>query len=37
MSGFSGSSLVSTNEVASTSSAFGSNCPSVLKIGMVSS
>ena len=36
MSGLSGRSLVSTKDVASTSSAFGSKCPVVLKIGMVS-
>ena len=36
MSGFSGRSLVSTKDVASTSSAFASKCPVVLRIGMVS-
>src|SRR5258707_15635266 len=36
MSGFSGNSLVSTNEAASTSSAFGSKRPVALKIGRVS-
>ena len=37
MSGFSGSSFMSTNELASTSSAFGLKLPVGLKIGMVSS
>src|SRR5208282_5636150 len=37
MSGFDGSALVSTNEVASTSSALGSKRPVRLRIGIVSS
>ena len=37
MSGFAGSSFMSTKEFASTSSAFGLKRPSRLKIGMVSS
>ena len=37
MSGFDGSSFVSTNDVANRSSAFGLKCPSRLMVGMVSS